>query len=133
RVFGGGRARCGRLGTVSYDGGGIEREAPRTTPEATDFQRMLREMVTNGCGACAAEGSSHALVLKRVDYVRFAAGVFTNLTRDHLDFHHDMASYFAAKRRLFDLMPAGAVAAVNVDDPYGRELAASLKKRVTFG
>ena len=83
--------RCGRIGTVSYDVGGVERDAPRTTPEATDFQRMLREMATNGCGACAAEVSSHALVLKRVDHVRFAAGVFTNLTRDHLDFHRDMA------------------------------------------
>ena len=66
--------RCGRIGTVSYDVGGEERDAPRTTPEATDFQRMLREMAANGCGACAAEVSSHALVLKRVDYVRFAAG-----------------------------------------------------------
>jgi UDP-N-acetylmuramoyl-L-alanyl-D-glutamate--2,6-diaminopimelate ligase len=94
---------------------------------------MLREMATNGCCACAAEVSSHALVLKRVDHVRFAAGVFTNLTRDHLDFHHDMASYFAAKRRLFELLPAGATAAVNIDDPYGRELAGSLKRRITFG
>jgi UDP-N-acetylmuramoyl-L-alanyl-D-glutamate--2,6-diaminopimelate ligase len=132
-IFDEGGVRCGRIGTVSYDVGGEEREAPRTTPEATDFQRMLREMTTNGCGACAAEVSSHALVLKRVEYVRFAAGVFTNLTRDHLDFHHDMASYFAAKRRLFDLLPPGATAAVNVDDPYGRELAGSLKKRLTFG
>jgi UDP-N-acetylmuramoyl-L-alanyl-D-glutamate--2,6-diaminopimelate ligase len=132
-IFDEGGVRCGRLGTVSYDVGGIERDAPRTTPEATDFQRMLREMATNGCGACAAEVSSHALVLKRVDHVRFAAGVFTNLTRDHLDFHHDMGSYFAAKRRLFELLPAGATAAVNVDDPYGRELAGSLKKRITFG
>ena len=125
-IFDEGGVRCGRLGTVSYDVGGVERDAPRTTPEATDFQRMLREMASNGCGACAAEVSSHALVLKRVDHVRFAAGVFTNLTRDHLDFHHDMGSYFAAKRRLFELLPAGATAAVNVDDPYGRELAGSL-------
>ncbi len=132
-IFDEGGVRCGRLGTVSYDVGGTEREAPRTTPEATDFQRMLREMASNGCGACAAEVSSHALVLKRVDHVRFAAGVFTNLTRDHLDFHHDMGSYFAAKRRLFDLLPPGATAAVNVDDPYGRELAGSLKRRTTFG
>ena len=56
------------------------------------------------------EVSSHALALKRVDGIRFAAGVFTNLTRDHLDFHGDMEAYFAAKRRLFELLPAGAVA-----------------------
>jgi UDP-N-acetylmuramoyl-L-alanyl-D-glutamate--2,6-diaminopimelate ligase len=125
--------RCGRVGTVSYDVGGLERAAPRTTPEASDLQRMLREMVSNGCGACAAEISSHALVLRRADFVRFAAGIFTNLTRDHLDFHHDMASYFAAKRRLFELLPPGATSAINVDDPYGRELAASQKRRITFG
>ena len=66
-IFDEGGVRCGRLGTVSYDVGGTERDAPRTTPEASDFQRMLREMASNGCGACAAEVSSHALVLKRVD------------------------------------------------------------------
>ncbi len=77
--------------------------------------------------------SSHALVLKRADYIRFAAGVFTNLTRDHLDFHGDMPSYFAAKRRLFELLPGGAAAVVNLDDPYGRELALMLGRRVTYG
>jgi UDP-N-acetylmuramoyl-L-alanyl-D-glutamate--2,6-diaminopimelate ligase len=125
--------RCGRIGTVSYDVGGDERPAPRTTPEASDLQRMLREMATNGCGACAAEISSHALVLKRADFIRFAAGVFTNLTRDHLDFHGDMSSYFAAKRRLFELLPGGAVGVLNVDDPYGRELVPTLGRTVTYG
>ncbi len=125
--------RSGRVGTVTYDNGREERDAPRTTPEANDLQRLLREMVVNGCGACAMEVSSHALALKRVDYVRFAAGVFTNLTRDHLDFHGDMANYFAAKRRLFELLPSGATAAVNVDDRYGAELAASLTRKLTYG
>jgi UDP-N-acetylmuramoyl-L-alanyl-D-glutamate--2,6-diaminopimelate ligase len=125
--------KCGRLGTVSYDIGGIERNAPRTTPEASDLQRMLREMVANGCGACAAEVSSHALALNRVDFMHFAAAVFTNLTRDHLDFHGDMASYFAAKRRLFDQLPAGAISALNVDDSYGAQLAGALKRKVTYG
>jgi UDP-N-acetylmuramoyl-L-alanyl-D-glutamate--2,6-diaminopimelate ligase len=125
--------RCGRIGTVTYDVGRDERPAPRTTPEASDMQKLLREMVANGCGACAAEVSSHALALKRVEYVRFAAGIFTNLTRDHLDFHGDMPSYFAAKRRLFELLPSGATAAVNIDDRYGAELAASLGRKVTYG
>lgn len=133
-IFEAAGVRCGRIGTVSYDlGGGEEREAPRTTPEASDFHRMLREMVANGCGACAAEVSSHALVLKRVEFVRFAAAVFTNLTRDHLDFHGDMASYFAAKRHLFELLAPEAPGLVNVDDPYGRELAGTLARRITFG
>ena len=125
--------RCGRIGTVTYDVGGVERDAPRTTPEASDVQRLLREMTSNGCGACAMEVSSHALSLKRVDFVRFAGAIFTNLTRDHLDFHGDMPSYFAAKRRLFELLPVGATPAINIDDPYGAELAASLGRKITYG
>ena len=78
------------LGTVAYRIGDELREATRTTPEAPDVQRLLREMVDRGCGACAMEVSSHALALRRVDEMTFAAAVFTNLTRDHLDFHEDM-------------------------------------------
>ena len=66
---------------------------------------MLRDMVSQGCTACVMEVSSHALVLRRADHLQFAAGIFTNLTRDHLDFHGDMEQYFAAKRRLFALLP----------------------------
>ena len=65
-------------------------------------------MVAAGCGACVMEVSSHALALRRADGIRFAAGVFTNLTRDHLDFHADMEDYFAAKRRLFEMLPPDA-------------------------
>jgi UDP-N-acetylmuramoyl-L-alanyl-D-glutamate--2,6-diaminopimelate ligase len=72
-------------------------------------------------------------VLQRVTGVRFAAAIFTNLTRDHLDFHLDMQQYFAAKRRLFEMLPAGAPAVVNVDDPWGQELAASVPNVVTYG
>jgi UDP-N-acetylmuramoyl-L-alanyl-D-glutamate--2,6-diaminopimelate ligase len=127
---------CGRLGTVSVRTGAgsqSERDAAHTTPEASEVQRLLREMVDAGCKACAMEVSSHALVLHRVAYLRFAAGIFTNLTRDHLDFHGDMAQYFAAKRRLFEMLPAGAPAIVNVDDPRGLELAKTLPRVVTFG
>ncbi|MFB3853324.1 MAG: UDP-N-acetylmuramoyl-L-alanyl-D-glutamate--2,6-diaminopimelate ligase [Vicinamibacterales bacterium] len=111
--------RAGILGTVLYRIGGEEREAARTTPEAPDIQRMLREMVQAGCSACAMEVSSHALVLDRVAAVRFSAGVFTNLTRDHLDFHGDMEGYFRAKLRLFESLDAGGAAVVNLDDPRG--------------
>jgi UDP-N-acetylmuramoyl-L-alanyl-D-glutamate--2,6-diaminopimelate ligase len=127
---------CGRLGTVTFRTGpspADEREASHTTPEASDVQRLLREMLTRGCKACAMEVSSHALVLQRVAEVRFAAAIFTNLTRDHLDFHGDMAQYFAAKRRLFEMLPAGAPAIVNADDPRGVELAGSLPRVVTYG
>jgi UDP-N-acetylmuramoyl-L-alanyl-D-glutamate--2,6-diaminopimelate ligase len=88
--------KCGRIGTIAYTVGGREVDASRTTPESPELQRMLRDMVGQGAGACAMEVSSHALALRRVDSLRFAAGVFTNLTRDHLDFHGDMESYFVA-------------------------------------
>src|SRR5207237_5791300 len=96
---------CGLLGTVAYRTGATTREATRTTPEAPDLQALLREAVDTRCGACAMEVSSHALSLKRVDEIAFAAAVFTNLTRDHLDFHGDMDAYFRAKRRLFEMLP----------------------------
>jgi UDP-N-acetylmuramoyl-L-alanyl-D-glutamate--2,6-diaminopimelate ligase len=125
--------RCGLLGTVVYSVGREDREATRTTPEAPDVQHMLHEMVDNGCAAAVMEVSSHALALKRVDGVQFAAGVFSNLTRDHLDFHGDMETYFAAKRRLFDMLPDGAPAVVNVDDPKGQLLAGNVRRPVTYG
>ncbi len=120
--------KCGLIGTVTYSIGNQELPASRTTPEAPDVQRMFRQMVDAGCEACVMEVSSHALALRRVDETRFAAGVFTNLTRDHLDYHGDMESYFAAKKRLFEMLPPGAPAAINMDDPRGetvRKIAAS--------
>ena len=125
--------KCGRIGTVGYRIGAREYEAARTTPEAPELQRMLRDMVEQGCGACVMEVSSHALSLRRADHLRFAAGIFTNLTRDHLDFHRDMEQYFAAKRRLFELLPDSAVAITNTDDPRGADIAAAAKRPVTYG
>ena len=91
--------KCGRIGTIGYRVGARELDAARTTPEAPELQHMLRDMLAEGCGACVMEVSSHALALRRADNLRFAAGIFTNLTRDHLDFHGDMEAYFSAKRR----------------------------------
>ena len=105
------------LGTVEYRIGGAAIPATRTTPEAPDLQGYLRQMRDAGCGACAMEVSSHALALRRADAIQFAGAVFTNLTRDHLDFHGSMEDYFAAKRRLFELAGPGAPALVNLDDP----------------
>jgi UDP-N-acetylmuramoyl-L-alanyl-D-glutamate--2,6-diaminopimelate ligase len=135
-VFDAAGLSSGRIGTVSFRVGpsaADEREASHTTPEAPDVQAMLARMLDRGCTACAMEVSSHALALHRVDGLRFAAAIFTNLTRDHLDFHGDMQRYFAAKRQLFTMLPDGAPAAVNVDDPRGQELAASLPRVVTYG
>ena len=124
--------RCGRIGTVGHRIGERELEASRTTPEAPDLQRMLREMVDDGCGACVMEVSSHALTLRRADRLHFAAAIFTNLTRDHLDFHRDMEAYFLAKRRLAELLPENGVAVTNLDDPRGREFAAAADRRVSY-
>jgi UDP-N-acetylmuramoyl-L-alanyl-D-glutamate--2,6-diaminopimelate ligase len=77
--------------------------------------------------------SSHALALRRVDGIRFAAGIFTNLTRDHLDFHAGMDDYFAAKRRLFEMLPDDAPAVVNIDDPRGASLVEIVKRPITYG
>jgi UDP-N-acetylmuramoyl-L-alanyl-D-glutamate--2,6-diaminopimelate ligase len=123
---------CGRIGTVGYRIGQREHEAARTTPEAPELQRMLRDMVAQGCGACVMEVSSHALVLRRADHLRFTAGIFTNLTRDHLDFHGDMEAYFTAKRRLFALLPPGVAGVTNADDRRGGEFAAAASRPVTY-
>ncbi len=124
--------KCGRIGTVGYRIGEREFEASRTTPEAPDLQRMLRQMVDTHCGACVMEVSSHALTLRRADRLHFAAAVFTNLTRDHLDFHRDMESYFLAKRRLAELLPKTGIAVTNLDDPRGRDFAAAAYRPVTY-
>ncbi len=127
----GGR-RTGLLGTVKSIVGGAERTVERTTPEAIDLQRTFREMLDVGDRAAVMEVSSHALELRRADAIDFAAGIFTNLTQDHLDFHPTMEAYFAAKRMMFVPDPPGA-AVINVDDPYGARLAAELDGPITFG
>jgi UDP-N-acetylmuramoyl-L-alanyl-D-glutamate--2,6-diaminopimelate ligase len=122
--------RPGLLGTVEARVGGERRGVVRTTPEAIDLQRLFREMLDAGERSCAMEASSHASVLHRLDRVRFAVLVFTNLSQDHLDFHGDMESYFEAKRRLF---LEGRPAAVNVGNEWGRRLAAELPEALTYG
>jgi UDP-N-acetylmuramoyl-L-alanyl-D-glutamate--2,6-diaminopimelate ligase len=131
-IFEAGGMTCGVIGTVAYRIGNEERESIHTTPEAPDVQQLLREMVDRGCTACAMEVSSHALALKRADAMTFSAGVFTNLTRDHLDFHTDMENYFRAKRRLVELLPPGAPALINLDDPKGAAMAEASGRPVTY-
>ncbi|HZT44732.1 MAG TPA: UDP-N-acetylmuramoyl-L-alanyl-D-glutamate--2,6-diaminopimelate ligase [Gaiellaceae bacterium] len=128
--------RPGLLGTIETRVDGERRPATRTTAEAIDLQRLFREMLDAGDRSCAMEATSHGSALRRLDRVRFAALVFTNLSQDHLDFHPTMEDYFDAKRRLFvgeDAPPA----AVNVADAYGRRLVDELRSAgtplVTFG
>jgi UDP-N-acetylmuramoyl-L-alanyl-D-glutamate--2,6-diaminopimelate ligase len=121
-----GRA-TGVLGTVTHRFPGVERAATHTTPESTAVQALLGEMRDAGTSLVVMEVSSHALAQERVAGLRFAAAGFTNLSRDHLDYHGDMEAYFAAKRRLFveHLAPDG-IAVVNARDPWGARLADQL-------
>ena len=121
----------GLLGTVQYRLGARIAEAVRTTPEASDLQVLLHEMKEAACTHAVLEVSSHSLELKRVHGLGFKVAVFTNLTRDHLDFHGDMDNYFAAKRRLFDtLLRTDGHAILNADDDRTPELARVSRGRV---
>ena len=114
--------------TVEYRVGDERWKAERTTPEATDMQRILRRAVSKGCRMAVMESSSQAIDLHRCDALQYSVAVFTNLTRDHLDYHGTMENYFAAKRKLFDGSLGGTpkTCIINVDDQAGRELAADL-------
>ncbi len=126
------------LTTVEYRIGEKSEPAVRTTPEASDTQRFLREAVEAGCKTAVMETSSQAIHLNRCDSLHFQVGVFTNLTRDHLDYHRTMENYFDAKKALFDgrlgTKPASSV--INIDDAWGVKLANQLKqngqKVITF-
>jgi UDP-N-acetylmuramyl-tripeptide synthetase len=126
--------QVGLLGTIQYRIGDRLAEAVRTTPEASDLQELFADMVDAGCTHAVLEVSSHSLALKRVHGCAFRVAVFTNLTRDHLDFHGDMDSYFAAKRVLFDtLLRLDGHAVVNADDDRAADLrAASRGALVTY-
>ena len=115
----------GLIGTVAYEIGDHVLPASRTTPDAVELNELLRRMRRTGCDCAAMEVSSHAIDQQRAGALDFDVGVFTNLTRDHLDYHRDMESYFAAKARFFEGLKPEAVAVLNLDDPAGRRLAES--------
>jgi UDP-N-acetylmuramoyl-L-alanyl-D-glutamate--2,6-diaminopimelate ligase len=123
------------MGTVVHQVGDQVEPARYTTPEAPEIQSFLARAVEAGCRYGVVEISSHGIALGRVEGTEFVCAVFTNLSRDHLDFHRDMEAYFAAKRALFDhhLLQDG-IAVIGLDDAYGRRLAESHSGRlVTFG
>jgi UDP-N-acetylmuramoyl-L-alanyl-D-glutamate--2,6-diaminopimelate ligase len=124
------------FGTITHRVGNNAAVALNTTPESSDIQRMLRRAVDAGCRSAVMEVSSHAIELHRADALKFAVAVFTNLTRDHLDYHRTMENYFAAKQKLFDgsLGFAPSVSVINVNDEYGRKLfAAARGERISYG
>ncbi len=125
----------GLIGTIEYRAGDERLVSDRTTPDAALLQEWFAKMVHAGVKNAVMEVSSHALALDRTFGVHFAAAVFTNLSREHFDFHKDFEDYFAAKKKLFDQIDrTRQTAVVNIDDPYGRRLADDLgKTALTFG
>ena len=117
------------LTTVEYRIGEKSEEAVRTTPEASDTNKFLRDAVDSGCKMAAMEASSQAIDLHRCDWLRFKVAIFTNLTQDHLDYHHTMDNYFDAKKRLFDgrLGEKPGSCVVNIDDEWGVKLTEELR------
>lgn len=117
----------GLIGTISYSFKGNDYPAIHTTPEAVGFQSLLKDMLDSGCSHVITEVSSHSLKQRRVDYTKFSIAVFTNLTRDHLDFHGTLEDYYLSKRRLFtDLLIDKGIAVINIDDEWGRRLFSEL-------
>src|SRR5690606_25115219 len=113
--------RCGVIGTLGYGLYGALAGSSHTTPDAVTLHALLADLRDRGARSVAMEVSSHGLAQGRVNGVAFDVGIWTNLTRDHLDYHGDMDAYFAAKQRLFE-MPGLRYAVVNADDEYGRRL-----------
>lgn len=125
----------GLIGTTGYRTPKGSRAALNTTPESLDLQQMFAEVRDAGGTHVSLEASSHALAMERLWGCHFAAAIFTNLTRDHLDYHKTFEEYFAAKRRLFEGTGAGApsVGVINADDPYGAQLKGLARRTLTYG
>lgn len=125
----------GLFGTISYHTPRGRYPSPNTTPESLDLQGFLAEIRDAGGKFAVLEASSHALSMDRLWGCQFDAAVFTNLTREHMDYHKTFDDYFAAKRRLFEGTGAGAprVSVINTDDDYGKLLKGACKSTLTYG
>lgn len=121
---------AGLLSTIKIVHGTRELASSHTTPDALSVQKHMREMVDAGLRYCFMEVSSHALVQRRVSHVHFDVAIFTNITRDHLDYHGDMNAYIKAKKMLFDQLDEGAVALTNDDHKHGGSMVADTKAKV---
>ncbi len=121
----------GLISTVTYRIDGEEFNSTHTTPDAIRLNSMLREMVDRGCEYCFMEVSSHAVVQNRIGGLKFAGGLFSNLTHDHLDYHGTFAEYIKAKKLFFDGLPKSAFALVNVDDRNGEVMVQNCRAQVS--
>lgn len=129
-ILGASGIRAGLMGTIRYLVGDEIYEAPNTTPESLDLQRLLGQMRRKGMQTVVMEASSHGIELERVAGIPFKVAVFTNFSQDHLDFHGSMDEYFRAKRKLFEDLFEGSQAVVNSDDPRSQEIIKSTKAGV---
>lgn len=128
-------AKTGLFGTIAYHTPLGDYPAPNTTPESVDLQGFFAEIRDAGGKYAVLEASSHSLAMDRLWGCHFQAAVFTNLTREHMDFHKTFEDYFAAKKHLFEGTGAGTpeVAVLNTDDEFGKRLAGLAKKTLTYG
>lgn len=122
--------KTGLIGTIANYIGSEIIPSEKTTPESVELNQMLEMMVNSGCQYCVMEVSSHSLELHRVFGIEFKAGIFTNLSQDHLDFHHTMENYFLAKKKLFDSLSDSSIAVVNHDDDYSKRIISDTKAKV---
>ncbi len=126
--------KTGLVGTIENRINNKIIDATHTTPDALTLQCLFRDMVDSGCKFCFIEASSHAIVQNRLSGTTFAGAVFTNITHDHLDYHETFDKYLAAKKQLFDSLPANAFALINSDDPYFEDLVFDCKaEKTTYG
>lgn len=121
--------KCGLFSTVCNYINGRELPATHTTPDPVQLNRLLAEMVESGCDYAFMEVSSHAADQQRIAGLKFAGGIFTNLTHDHLDYHLTFDNYLAAKKKFFDALPEESFALVNSDDKNGRVMLQNCKAR----
>ena len=125
---------CGLIGTIEYLVGSYRFEADRTTPDAITNQKLHREMVKQGCKAVAMEVSSHGLAQGRCDQIDFDAAVFTNLSQDHLDYHHTMEIYAQEKAKLFTSLSSNKTAIINNESHWKDEMIANCRAKIlTYG
>lgn len=121
--------KAGLISTISYRINDSEETASQTTPDAVKIQQLMQEMADAGCSYCFMEVSSHSIQQQRIVGVKFAGGVFTNITHDHLDYHKTFAEYIRVKQSFFDRLPANSFALTNVDDKNGMVMVQNSKAR----
>ncbi|NQT90130.1 MAG: UDP-N-acetylmuramoyl-L-alanyl-D-glutamate--2,6-diaminopimelate ligase [Candidatus Omnitrophica bacterium] len=120
--------KCGAIGTISYELGERRIPATNTTPSAIMLQMFMHEMVEAQIPYCVMEVSSHSIHQRRVDGINFKTAIFTNLSREHLDYHKDMQEYFDVKKRLFDMLESNGHAIVNADDEFGKKIVEGVRE-----